>query len=140
MLILFRIVQGFQKYIWLVYQTSPEMGIFFKSWRGVHCNLISERLNSVAYFKFLARFFATCSNIKIYNRRSKNFQPYTRNYALNASLSIRHFLARIKKCMRRNFSPEEKYLWKNDKKKIEKKKRFLKAFLLNNRFSWNFFR
>ena len=27
MLILFRIVQGFQKYIWLVCQTTPEMGI-----------------------------------------------------------------------------------------------------------------
>ena len=27
MLILFKIVQGFQKYIWLVYQTSPGMGI-----------------------------------------------------------------------------------------------------------------
>ena len=29
MLILFRIVQGFQKYIWLVYQTSTGMGIIF---------------------------------------------------------------------------------------------------------------
>ena len=29
MLILFRIFQGFQKYIWLVYQTSPGMRIIF---------------------------------------------------------------------------------------------------------------
>ena len=29
MLIMFRIVQGFQKYIWLVCQTSLEMGIIF---------------------------------------------------------------------------------------------------------------
>ena len=35
MLILFTIVQGLQKYIWLVYQTHAGMGIIFKSWRRV---------------------------------------------------------------------------------------------------------
>ena len=35
MLILFRIVQGFQKYIWLVCQTSPEMGLFSKLTMGL---------------------------------------------------------------------------------------------------------
>ena len=34
MLILFRIVQGFQTYMWLVCQTPPGMGLFFKLTKG----------------------------------------------------------------------------------------------------------
>ena len=48
MLILLRIVQGFQKYIWLVYQTE----IWYRYAR-------IERLDSVGYFLIFDKIFAT---------------------------------------------------------------------------------
>ena len=74
MLILFRIVQGFQKYIWLVYQTSPEMGIFFKVDEGFtqisyRCARI-EQLNQASY---------TITSI-CYSTRLKVFTPCIKNF------------------------------------------------------------
>ena len=69
MLILFRIVQGFQKYIWLVCQTSPESGIIFKVDDGSteishRCARI-ERLNPIGYFLIFDKIFLRLALLRI---------------------------------------------------------------------------